>query len=102
MRLLLPAILLAAALAACSSPCQDLGNRLCQCSASGTARSTCESQVSDELKKANPGKAQEDLCSELLRTCNPPNVPDVQFCEWILTTDAKIACGVALPGTAPP
>jgi hypothetical protein len=96
---LLPATLLAAALAACSSPCQDLGNRLCQCSASGTPRSTCETQVGDELKRLNPSKAQEDLCSELLKTCHEP--AGSQFCEWILTSDAKVACGIAVPGTDP-
>lgn len=87
------ALLAVAALAACSSPCQDLGDRLCRCSGVGTTRDACERQVKDDLKRLNPSKDVEDLCSARLDTCSAPSGAD--FCEWLLTACGKASCGLS-------
>ena len=95
-----PTVLLAAALAAlaaagCSSPCQDLGDRMCSCVPAGTARDNCKQQIKNQLDAVNPGKATEDVCDCLLGTCNAPD--GVYFCEWIVTDPGMQACGLAYP-----
>ncbi len=82
------------AVAGCSTPCQELGNRMCQCVGGGTTRSTCEATVKDEVSRLNPSKSVEDVCRAKLDTCNQP--PGADFCEWILTTCGKAACGLSL------
>ncbi len=102
MRPLLPAfvVALAAFAAGCSkSPCQELGEKLCGCT--GLSSDACKTQVEDQLKALDPSKSTEDLCDQFLGTCNAP--PNAQFCEWLLTTDGKEACGLAkTPSTATP
>lgn len=92
MRALLPLALLALLAAACTGPCQELGNRLCECTTT-TTRDNCEQQVDTQLEERNPG---EDRCEGWLDTCRAPD--GVAFCEWLLTSDAKARCGLA---TAP-
>lgn len=93
MRRLLLALAAASALAACSSPCQDLGNRLCRCAGVGTTRDACERQVKDDVSRLNPSKDVEDVCSARLQTCNAPSGAD--FCEWLLTSCGKASCGLS-------
>jgi hypothetical protein len=98
---------LALALAACAavlaagcstSPCQDLGEKLCACT--GLSSDSCKTQVEEQLKKIDPSQAQLDRCDQLLASCKEPD--GAVFCEWLLTVDAKIACGVApAPATTP-
>ena len=88
----------AALLAGCSNPCQDLGNRLCACVGTGTARDTCKAQVKNQLGDAKVTGAQDNFCTQKLDTCHVPATPaDVQFCEWVNTADGKVACGLASP-----
>jgi hypothetical protein len=85
-----PVLVLALALAAlgCSeSPCQELGERLCACTAAGD---TCETQVEGQLDSVD---LTEGRCEEVLAVCNAPAGAD--FCEWLLTSDGKQACGLA-------
>jgi len=97
MRPVILSLLLAAALGACTTPCEDLGHKLCECRGSGTSRRTCENTVDDELKKEDTTQAEEDLCEAKLAACKAPE--GVSFCVWLEGTDAKIACGIALPET---
>lgn len=91
------ALLLLAGLGACSTPCQELGHKLCECRGSGTSRRTCENTVDDELSKDEPTQAQQDACEAALKTCKAPS--GVPFCTWLEGTEAKLACGIALPET---
>jgi hypothetical protein len=90
------ALVAAAALAAggCStSPCQDLGEKLCTCT--GESKDTCKTQIEEQLKKLDPTKDQLDKCDQLLGSCHEPE--GANFCEWLRTSGAKVACGVAPP-----
>jgi hypothetical protein len=84
---------LALLLAACSSPCEDLGSELCRCTRPGTTRDTCERQVKQELDRLNPGQDVEDLCTARLDTCSAPQ--DVSFCDWLQSRCGMASCGLS-------
>jgi len=90
MRKTLLALLAALLAAGCATPCEELGHRICQCVASGSPRNACEDSIDRQLADANPDDA---FCEEKLRTCNPPS--GQSFCDWVLSTEAKVACGLA-------
>lgn len=99
------ALALAAGLAAagCStSPCQRLGEKLCNCT--GLSSDTCTTQVDNQLKQVDTSQAVLDRCQLLLDRCNQPAGAD--FCEWIKTEPGQIACGLvpdpSLVSTATP
>ena len=87
------------ALQACGNSCQDLGNRLCQCSGAGTSRDNCKTEIKNQLSAAGVEPTDEAACSAALDTCNAPS--GASFCEWVSTTDGKVACGLAYPTTPP-
>ncbi len=98
-----PSLLLALGLAlalgaaGCSSPCQDLGDRICQCEAEGQIRNNCKTNVKARVKAAAPSSSEEDACSALLDTCPDPN-GDVNACAYMLNTcPGRVACGLAIP-----
>ena len=82
-----------AVLAACSNPCQDLGDRLCRCAGAGTTRDACKNAVKDDLSRLNPSKAVEDVCTQKLDTCSAPS--GASFCEWLDTACGKASCGMS-------
>ncbi len=85
-------LLLLAALAACgTSPCQELGQRICACQP-GLDSTTCKTQVQNLLNSLNPGTS---TCDALLSSCTAPQGADL--CEWMLTPDGKKACGLTPP-----
>ncbi|MGB8930894.1 MAG: hypothetical protein WCC48_06555 [Anaeromyxobacteraceae bacterium] len=92
-RLVIIAAAVAALAAGCSTPCQDLGDRICRCSPTGTSKDTCEQQVSNVVSSVNPNDDQDARCSDLLDRCHAPD--GVDFCEWLSTADGKTACGLA-------
>ena len=112
------ALALAAALAGAgcgTSACQQLGERLCQCQP-GMTKDTCTTQVQDQLNTVGvdtPGFGGmlgnvsssgqpltfNDYCQQRLDACVAPD--GVQFCEWILTSAAKDACGLTPVNPAP-
>jgi hypothetical protein len=99
MRAFLPIALVAAfALAACSGPCDELANRLCDCPPSGVSSDTCRRQGSEILGKKKPSDAQ---CSHWLDTCQAPS--GLPFCDWMNSRCGKASCGISAedPGTAP-
>jgi hypothetical protein len=96
MRPLSLALAAAAALvvAGCStSPCQELGQRICSCS--GLSGDACKTQVESELKHLNETQAMRDKCEQLLGTCEAPQ--GAVFCEWFNTPAGKFGCGLADP-----
>jgi hypothetical protein len=93
MRALLPiaALALAAALSACSGPCDALASRLCDCPPSGVSSATCRQQASDVFGKNKPSDSQ---CNAWLDTCNAPS--GVQFCDFLNSSCGKARCGLSL------
>lgn len=88
---------LALGAAGCSSPCQDLGDRICQCEGEGQVRNNCKTNVKARVKAAAPDGNETDYCSNLLGSCPDPN-GDVNACAYMLNTcPGKVACGLALP-----
>jgi hypothetical protein len=73
------------------SPCQELGEKLCGCTGTGTE--ACKRQVDAQLETLDPDDATEDRCERLLGSCSPP--AGAELCEWLLTEDGKVACGIA-------
>ncbi len=94
MRRLSVLTLLALAAACSDSPCQDLGERICACNP-GATTDTCTALVESQLGDHDPG---DGYCDDHLTTCSAP--PGALFCEWLLTEDGKVACGLT-PEAAP-
>lgn len=88
---------LALGAAGCSSPCRDLGDRICDCSPSGTTRTSCKTNVKARVSASAPTSEEQDLCSALLSSCPKPQ-DSLDTCAWMLNTCAgRVACGLALP-----
>lgn len=98
MRPVLVALAAALTLAACSGPCEDLGNRLCACVGAGTTRDTCQRQVQNEIGRLNPSKDVEDVCNRKLDSCKAP--AGVDFCDWTQTACGKASCGLSVEDPA--
>lgn len=82
------------ALAGCNTtPCEQLGNRLCSCVGGGTTRTSCETNVKNIVNALNPGKDVDNICQQKLGTCNAPANAD--FCEWTGTACGKASCGLS-------
>jgi hypothetical protein len=92
------ALALLAALVACGSPCQDLGDRICACRPPGVLRDQCTNAVQTQLGSGvqTPGKADEAYCQKLLGTCPDPG-SDRGMCDRLATEQGKIDCGLAYP-----
>jgi hypothetical protein len=81
----------------CNSPCQDLGDRICNCVAEGQIRTNCKTNVKARIKNVNPSSSEQDYCDGLLGTCPDPN-GNVDQCAYMLNTcPGRVACGLALP-----
>ena len=66
---------LALALAAtgCSTPCQDLGERICNCEGEGQIRNNCKTNVQARVKASSATDSEQDYCEAKLSTCPDPN-----------------------------
>lgn len=95
MRFLLTTAALACALfaSACSSECQELGERLCNCTAVGTTKSACERRVQNEIERLNPDSSANEVCAQKLETCRVRE--DIEFCDWLDGRCGKAACGMS-------
>jgi len=95
-RLAIP--ILAAALLAASgcgdSPCQKLGEKICNCQPGMTA-DTCTAQVKDQVDAIDPTSSFEEYCQVRLDHCNNDLPAGADFCEWLLTTEGKDQCGLS-------
>jgi hypothetical protein len=89
----LAALVASLALQGCGNTCQDLGDRLCQCSGAGSARDNCKAEIKNQLNAAGVDSTDEAACSAALDTCSAPY--GASFCEWVATTCGKAACGLS-------
>jgi hypothetical protein len=100
----LAALLTLVLAAACGSPCQDLGERICKCQPAGTAQDGCKQAVEDQIDRGNPrpGDSEQDRCEELLKTCPDP-ANDAGACDRLATEEGRVACGLGYgePAAAP-
>jgi hypothetical protein len=88
---------LALGAAACTTPCQDLGDRICNCVPEGQTRNNCKTNVKNRVNAAGATSAQQDYCDSLLGSCPDPK-GDVNTCAKMLNTcPGRIGCGIALP-----
>jgi hypothetical protein len=93
--LLLAAIL---ALAGCTSHCQELGDRLCQCRPTGTTTDSCQNAVKNDVQRANPGKDTEAECKKALDTCHPGQDAEgntISFCDFLAGRCGKALCRIS-------
>jgi len=104
MRLSLAGLAALALTAACGSPCQDLGERICRCQPSSALRDACNKSVQDQIGRGDPKPHQheQDFCEQKLKTCPNPST-DSTACDQIQSEAGKIACGLAYdPAAATP
>jgi hypothetical protein len=96
MRLLLASLACALFATACSDTCQELGNRLCDCTPVGTTKAACERNVQTEVSRLNPGADARAICAQKLETCNlPQGIQGLDFCDWVDGRCGKAACGMS-------
>jgi hypothetical protein len=91
--LALAAVACAALAAGCSSPCQELGDRLCDCRDPSVTKASCTDSVKAEVQRLNPGSSASDACNKALDECHAPR--DVSFCDWLEGRCGKAACGMS-------
>ncbi len=89
-KLAVAATILAAFSGCGTSPCQELGERLCGCT--GLSTDSCKKQVEEQLKELD---LSDSTCDPYLASCNAPD--GAQFCDWLLTASGERACGLAPP-----
>lgn len=80
--------LLAAAciLGGCSTPCEELAEKICACEGTLSARNACERRARQQQDSNPPSDATQDRCEKLLVTCD---------CNVLDTAAGKRACGLA-------
>jgi len=76
----------ALALAACSTPCEELAELRCSCEATVSERTACENRAERQRSRHPPSDADEERCEQFLRTCD---------CSRIHTAQGKRDCGLA-------
>jgi hypothetical protein len=98
----LAALALSLGAAGCSTPCRDLGERICKCVAEGQTRTACNNDVKNRVSANAPTADQQSYCSNLLGTCPDPDQVG-GACNYMQTCPGKVACGMALAEpNAPP
>jgi hypothetical protein len=81
----------------CFTPCQELGERICQCGVPGQSWETCMDDVVLRAQALAPTIAADQTCSAQLLTCPNP-WGDAAVCNAMLTTcPGQVACGFATP-----
>jgi len=87
------AAVLAAAPAGCSSPCQLIQERMCECLFKTTdERNSCETSASTQSDLKPPTDAQQAQCEALLPGCT--KLLDAS-CDALNTPDGQKACGIS-------
>jgi len=82
------------ALGACGpTPCESLGDRMCDCSPLGVSKQSCELGVKSTVQDLHPSSDAQDTCREMLSTCYSRQGLD--FCDWIHGRCGKASCGVS-------
>jgi hypothetical protein len=86
----------------CTTPCRELGDRICGCVPDGQTRTACQNDVKVRVADSAPTSDQQAYCSDLLGTCPDPG-NDAEACFYMETCPGKVACGLAVPEPdAPP
>jgi hypothetical protein len=96
----LAALALSLGAAGCSTPCRDLGERICKCVPEGQTRTACNNDVKARVAESAPNADQQSYCSDLLGSCPDPD-KDGEACNFMQTCPGKVACGMALPEPNP-
>ncbi len=99
--LLLASLAVALAGPGCTTPCEDLGRRICACQPAGSSRDACDRAVKQLVKDARTDEQQQDFCDQKLKTCPDPANDDTA-CDVMSTAAGKEACGLAYPVPATP
>jgi hypothetical protein len=88
--------------AACSSPCQDLATRICECRPTGGDRDVCQRAIEQQIDSGSPrpGESEQDFCERKLATCADPS-DDANACARLETEEGKQACGLAFDDPPP-
>lgn len=73
-------------LAACSTPCEDLAEKICACEVTTTAREACERRASDLQDRRGTSDSEQNRCDEFVDGCD---------CNALDTAAGKRACGLA-------
>ncbi|MBF5045029.1 hypothetical protein FGE12_21685 [Aggregicoccus sp. 17bor-14] len=99
--LLLPLTLLS--LAACTSPCRELSQRVCECRDTRIEREACAQNAGNNEGRLEPSSEQQDLCEQKLDTCPDPAANGgkdrVALCDELeRSVDRKVACGLTAAG----
>jgi hypothetical protein len=93
---------LALGAAGCSTPCQDLGDRICNCVPEGQVRTNCKNNVKTRVNNSGATGSEQDYCDKVLGTCPDPQ-GDVNKCAFMLNTcPGRVGCGLALPAPDSP
>jgi hypothetical protein len=54
---------------ACSDPCMDLANAICDCETTARAQQTCKQRVTNVANQRTASQAEQDRCNTLLGSC---------------------------------
>lgn len=76
----------------CKGACRQLSEKLCECQATTTAKTSCLQRVASEENRISPTSADNEVCARYLDGCD---------CHQVDTPEGKVACGLARenPGT---
>jgi archaellum component FlaG (FlaF/FlaG flagellin family) len=86
MRSLIIALFLASStIAACTTKCEDLANRICDCDEDPNQRSACRTQVINDSRTIQFKDADQKVCEAKLKTCDKECVA--------LRNNDRAACG---------
>lgn len=87
-RCLVAGILALSLLSGCKNSCQQLSEKLCDCTINSVERTNCLQRVSSKAALSEPTDADEATCEALYDECD---------CRLIDTPQGKVRCGLALP-----
>lgn len=73
-------------LAACSTPCEDLAEKICACEPSTAQRDACERRASELQDQQGTSDAEQERCDSFVDGCD---------CNALDTAEGKRACGLA-------
>ena len=89
------AAIIAAVFQACSSPCLQVQQVLCQCQgATQSERNTCEDNAKQQESLQPPSDSTQDTCDKLLPGCEAI-IDGGSGCPSLQTDEGRKACGLS-------
>lgn len=80
-------------LVACSSPCRQLSEKLCECQETTPDRQSCEREVARAEGSLDRLTAEDEAtCERLLEVCS---CEQVERADQVESSEGKVACGLA-------